>query len=377
MTPLQLEPIAARLSLTLDWARSVQQAYGEACRDLRQLNPQGSEMFMGINRQVQLLTDLHAQLCGIVRGTSRATTESSRAPSGEELFASLCDAYSFYPGNQQIVALLRYIWTLANAESFLELAREASKPLLFVHISCQKRVHKAAASVASFGPPAADEAHLIVVGRPSQPTPGLIFDYRDGVLTIPVSDWYESHYQKTLYTYGLLTTLLDFERLFKLDDDVSMLSRKALDGAIAELRLRNCHYAGSMATCSARFSDYKGWHVNKCHDKAFERRGISIFSSGSFAMGGLGYHLSYRAARVIRDCFLANPMFYGEPRYALMEDAMVGLMLNSENIHCQNRGSAHLGFRIEDETCRTGETLRNEFELLYGRIGRMLASFPP
>jgi hypothetical protein len=370
MSPLPLEPIAARLSLTLDWARSVQQAYGEACRGLRKLNPQGSEMFMGINRQVQLLGDLQTQLHG-------AVSDNSRAPSDEELFASLCDAYSFYPGNQQIVALLRYIWALTNAESFLHLARQCSKPLLFVHISCQKRVHKAAASVASFGPSAAGEAHLIVVGKASQRTPGLTFDYRDGVLTIPVSDWYESHYQKTLYTYALLTTLLDFERLFKLDDDVSMLSREALDKGIAELRLRNCHYAGSMATCSARFSDYKGWHVNKCHDKAFERRGISTFTSGSFAMGGLGYHLSYRAARVIRDCFLANPMFYGEPRYALMEDAMVGLMLKSENIYCRNRGSAHLGLQIEHETHRTGEPQRNEFELLYGRIGRLLASFPP
>ena len=370
MNPLPLDPIAARLSLTLDWARSVQQAYGEACRDLRQFNPQGSEMFMGINRQVQLLGDLQTQL-------HEAVSDNSRAPSDEELFASLCDAYSFYPGNQQIVALLRYIWALTNAESFLHLARQCSKPLLFVHISCQKRVHKAAASVDSFGPSADGEAHLIVVGQASQRTPGLTFDYRDGVLTIPVSDWYESLCQKTLYTYALLTTLLDFERLFKLDDDVSMLSRETLDRGIAELRLRNCHYAGSMATRSGRFSDdYNGWHVNKCHDKAFERHGVSTFSSG-YAMGGLGYHLSYRAARVIRDCFLANPMFYGEPRYALMEDAMVGLMLKSENIYCRNRGSAHLGLQIEHETRRTGEPQRNEFELLYGRIGRMIASFPP
>jgi hypothetical protein len=370
MTPLPLEPIAARLSLTFDWARSVQQAYGEACRGLQQLNPQSSEVFMGINRQVQLLSDLEAQLHG-------AVIDHSRAPSGEELFASLCDAYSFYPGNQQIVALLRYIWTLANAESYLHLAREASKPLLFVHISCEKRVHKAAASVASFGPPANNEAHLIVVGRPSQPTPGLIFDYRDGVLTIPVGDWYESHYQKTFYTYALLTTLLDFERIFKLDDDVSMISREALDEAISELQQRNCHYAGTLGSCSARFWEYNGWHVNKCHNKTFESRGISTLSTCRYAQGGLGYQLSYRAASVIRDCFLANPMFYGEPRYSLLEDAMIGLMLNSENIYFQERGSAQLGLQIENETPWWAEAQHYEIEKLYSRIRRMLPSFPP
>lgn len=369
MTHLPLDPIAARLSLTLDWARAVQQAYGEACRGLRQLNPQGSEMFMGINRQVALLTDLQADL-------QAPPGDPAAGLSGEELFGRLCDAYSFYPGNHQIVALLRYIWSLANAESALRLAGEANKPILFVHISCQTRVHKAAASVASFGPPAADEAHLIVVGRPTQPTPGLAFDYRDGVLTIPVSDWYESHYQKTLYTFALLATLLDFERLFKLDDDVSMLSREALAGAIAQLRRSDCHYAGTMATCSARNSDYKGWHINKCHDKAFERRGIAHFSSGSFAMGGLGYHLSQRAARVIRDCFLANPMLYGQPRFALLEDAMIGLMLNSEAIHCQHRPSAALGLQIEHEKRQADAPVANEFELLNQRISQLLAPSP-
>lgn len=184
MTDLPLEALEARLSLTLDWALAVQQAYGEASRGLQQLNPDRSELFMGINRQLGLLGDLRAQL-------REASRDSTLTPSDEDIFACLCDAYSFYPANHQTVALLRYLWTLQNADSYLRLANEASKSILFVHISCQKRVHKAAASVASFGSPAADEAHLIVLGSPSQPAPGLAFGYRDGVLTIPVSDWYE------------------------------------------------------------------------------------------------------------------------------------------------------------------------------------------
>lgn len=360
MRTLPLEPLQLRLKLTLDWARAIEKAYVDVSRGML-LNLERSEVFTGINQQVKLLAHLLNQF----RGRDMKISE-------EMLFQSLCDAYSFYPRNEQITGLLRYIWMLHNKDAYIQLYNDANRSNLFVHISCQKRIPKAAASVESFGSPLSDEAHIIVVGSATYQQPGLSFDYSNGVLTIPVTDWYEGLYQKTFYTFTLLSSLLNYERLFKLDDDVLMLNRNTLSKAIEKLKATSCGYAGSTTMNSSGHSLFNGWHINKCHNKAFEKRGISHFATTSYAMGGLGYQLSHRSTRLIRTRFLANPLLYGKPQHVLPEDELLGLMLGSENILCKEMPTAQLGLRVESGVPKENKTT-DEFTIIRERFEKLIA----
>lgn len=370
MKPDLLKPLESRLALTLEWAHTIEQTFVEACRGMTLINPDKSEMFMGIRRQVELLTILLKQVRACQAGSFAHA--SNAIISEQQLFGALCNAYSFYPANQQILGLLRYIWIFQNRESFLRLANDANRGIIYVHLSCQMRLNRATDSVESFGHPRSDECHLIVVGNPDKQAPGFSFHYQDGILRLPVSDWYESLYQKSLYSIAFLATLLDFERLFKLDDDVFMLDRKSLDKGIKKIRARGSNYAGSIATNTILHCDFKGWHVNKCHDKAFESQGLSHCSSGEFAEGGLGYQLSHRSARVITDAFISNPMLYGKPCHVLPEDSLIGTILSSANIYCDRISTNAFGLQIKSQKTNLSEEGSSQYEICK-RVHRILA----
>lgn len=323
-----LDKIRRQVRFSLDWAKYVKRACFQASYGLDWVSPDHSEEFRGLFQQVSELERLEEDLRTLPdQGEEGSLWE-------EQLFARICDIYSLYPSNPDVLALFRYLWRVCGGMDFARLVQETQGRVLYLHISCAARLEKARASVRSFGEPSTREAHVIVIGDPQRKQPGINFTYRDGVLHLSVGDVYEAHYQKTLYSYAFVGTLLQNPFIVKLDDDVSLQSRHRHDQTLEGARKLHVDYLGSLSSMSI-YSPRKGWHIHKCADRQFHRQGICVGTS-RYALGGAGYLLSRKSTMRVRDTFLGTPLLYSRPSVPIVEDQIVGMILSHEDFHARH-----------------------------------------
>lgn len=319
------DQIIRQVRFALDWTMCVKRAWIRASNHLESLSPDHSEVFRGLFQQFSELERLEEDLRALTnQGMDGRLWE-------EELFFRICNINSLYPFNPEVLALLRYVWRVCGGDNYTRLVEETQGCVLYLHISCEARLEKAHKSVWSFGAPTGREAHVIIIGEADRKQPGIGFTYNDGILKLAVGDVYEAHYQKTLYSYSLVATLLDNPYVLKLDDDVSLGDRSSHSKALDYVKVHKIDYLGYEAIASP-YSFYRGWHINKCSDNKFHRQGLSSMATTRFAMGGAGYLLSRKSVARVRDIFLSTPLLFSMPEIPLVEDLTVGMMLNDEDI---------------------------------------------
>lgn len=167
----------------------------------------------------------------------------------------------------------------AGANAFQPGPSGANRPgsLLIAVVTCNAYRHRAEAVRKTWG---REAKHVVyVVGRPGEPE-----ELMGDTLYLDCPDSYESLTQKTFALCRYIHNHLDFDRVFKCDDD-TFVNVAALNAS----------------HCPADFFGYvhnetpsQGWRVHKGLRSQGEYR-------GSWVSGGLGYFLSRRAVSAIAD----------------------------------------------------------------------------
>lgn len=154
---------------------------------------------------------------------------------------------------------------------------------------------------------------LSVFSRPGTPS---CLDGNNLYLDCP--DSYETLPKKVIELYKFVDQNLEFDYLFKCDDDTLV----DVDGFL-KLDLQNKDYIGNFAKDIGK-SVYITSHYGKCSDKTLEVPYQRVFKA-PWARGGRGYFLSKKAVGSI----LKN--FKEEDLKELMEDKMIGEILSRDD----------------------------------------------
>jgi hypothetical protein len=241
------------------------------------------------------------------------------------LLRVLQDAYSLSPKNTHLRPCLMKVLESVAPRSLEEL-RSTLKQRTVLHISCWPRVARARASFLSFLPFPDDEAHIIVVGDPKRDN-DMSFEFRGGLLRVPVSDSYERLIEKVLFAIFLIDAAGEVETLVKFDDDIRMTSREAFASLLGEIAASPNAYHGLEFAPGHHANYVHGWHLGKCTAGSVEEVGIQVPLPPRFATGAMGYFLGTEAVRSLAYAFLTQRAFHSLGT-GFPEDAIIGLHLH-------------------------------------------------
>ncbi len=156
---------------------------------------------------------------------------------------------------------------------------------------------------------------LFLVGRP-----GLQPRIDGDLLYLNCSDTYEGTPYKTCAFIQYCLDHWRFDHLFKCDDDTFVAMDNLLSYDVSQK-----DYVGAFT--GSRDSFNRTWHFGKCTDPAAEVPYNGPWVA-PYASGGMGYFLSYAAARVV--------VAKASPAKEIYEDKMVGDILHTYGFKASN-----------------------------------------
>lgn len=214
-------------------------------------------------------------------------------------------------------ALFREIRDI-NAPAFSDFEQDFSKAALIVlHISCQKYIARAKASIDTF-PEDEQTLNLLIVGDETASAYRFEPDLR--MLVVPCSDSYESLPVKT----GLALSFIGQSRIgaavLKVDDDIHC-AKPAILQDVVQATMLSSEYAGRVWDPTHCMGFDRTWHFDKvqCAERPYSRVPYSCYAEGP------AYVLSASAVNAISKLFYYLPdEFYKE----IYEDMTIGKVLS-------------------------------------------------
>jgi hypothetical protein len=184
------------------------------------------------------------------------------------------------------VLYLACLW-LQN-ETTLRALRGSLASRIVLHLTCQPRLARAEASIASF-PAQRDLSHLKLVGAGTE----YRLDARSLSLGVPSGDGYECLPQKVFHGLALLTLACNPQGILKIDDDHRLRSASALDALFADASsAREPLQFGAINRTPLPAAHHRAWHFGKCAAAESNSRILEMPTPARWAAGSAGYLLN-------------------------------------------------------------------------------------
>jgi len=283
------------------------------CHEVAQAGP--DSFYEGIYRE--LLEGPRAHLNGLRRLRQRSSRNLRHS------LSELRDVASLDPVNPDFVPALASLLQEARPGEARDLEAHCAGKDVVLHLCCKSRLQKAWASCCSFSESRSDVSHIIVVGEMRKGSPRrLDFRWDGAVLTLPVSDAYESLADKAFYAYLVLHLLTSFRLVIKVDDDLHLADLERFNSFCESLHGSDASYVGHVL--NARHPQMpQGWHQGKCQRRALHQMGYQIPFPACYADGGFGYVLGPAGVEACARMFLSMRAFF-EMNSVQLEDVFVG-----------------------------------------------------
>lgn len=250
-------------------------------------------------------------------------------------FSSLRDTYSLFPKNASFRNLIGSLINSGNASASIRLAHDCRDRIVILHVTCEKYVDRAIASVNSFlSETEGKYHHIIAKGKPSKKckaaTP-MTFEYDGLFLTVPVSDSYEALHKKVFHSLMAINFASTPRMVVKLDDDLHLDNIEILDRTLEGIASTGSQYSGREVGARVHADQWHGWHIGKCSSVDIESRGYTYPLPRAYAAGGYGYVLGSQALDAATNMYLSMKGFF-EMKSVGLEDAYIGHAMYAQDI---------------------------------------------